>query len=65
MYIAYSPDLAPSDYHMFAPLEHTLAQKCFNSYDESVWKGLNDWFASKADCFLAWYSSPDGEVEKM
>ncbi|GFX81766.1 mariner Mos1 transposase [Trichonephila clavipes] len=43
---AYSPDLAPSDYHLFASLEHALVDQCFTSY-ESVKSWLDDWLASK------------------
>jgi len=37
---AYSPDLAPSDYHLFASMGHALAQR-FTSY-EDVRKWLDD-----------------------
>jgi len=43
---AYSPDLAPSDYHLFALMGHALAQQHFTSY-EDVQKWLDDWFGSK------------------
>jgi len=32
---AYSPDLAPSDYHLFASMGHTLAQQRLTSYENS------------------------------
>ena len=39
---AYSePDLAPSDYHLFASMGHALAQQRFTSY-EDVRKWLDD-----------------------
>ena len=31
---AYSPDLAPSDYHLFASIGHALAEKRFGSYED-------------------------------
>ena len=31
---AYSSDLAPSDYHLFASMEHALAQQRFISYED-------------------------------
>jgi len=31
---AYSPDLAPSDYHLFASMGHALAQQRFTSYED-------------------------------
>ena len=42
----YSPDLAPSDYHLFSSMEHELAEQHFHSY-EDVQKWLDDWFCSK------------------
>ncbi|GFT54888.1 mariner Mos1 transposase [Trichonephila clavipes] len=41
---AYSPDLAPSDYHLFASLGHALADQRFTSY-ENVKSWLDDWLA--------------------
>jgi len=38
---AYSPDLAPSDYHLFASMGHALAQQRFTSYKD-VRKWLDD-----------------------
>lgn len=48
---AYSPDLAPSDYHLFASLGHALAEQHFDSY-ENVRKWLDNWFASKEELFF-------------
>jgi len=31
---AYSPDLAPSDYHLFASMGHALAEQRFGSYKD-------------------------------
>lgn len=42
----YSPDLAPSDYHLFASMGHALAEQHFTSY-EDVGKWLDEWFAAK------------------
>ena len=33
-YVAYSPDLAPSDYNLFASLGHTLAEQHFSWYED-------------------------------
>ncbi|EFN85246.1 hypothetical protein EAI_03243, partial [Harpegnathos saltator] len=30
---AYSPDCTPPDYHLFRSIAHTLADECFNSYE--------------------------------
>ncbi|GFY33378.1 mariner Mos1 transposase [Trichonephila clavipes] len=51
MHAAYSPDLAPSDYHLFASLGHALADQCFTSY-ENVKCWLDDWLASKYRSFF-------------
>ncbi|EFN81808.1 Histone-lysine N-methyltransferase SETMAR, partial [Harpegnathos saltator] len=48
---AYSPDLAPSDYYLFASMGRALAEQRFTSY-ENVRKGLDDWFASKEQQFF-------------
>ena len=31
---AYPPDLAPSDYHLFAWMSHVLAEQRFGSYED-------------------------------
>lgn len=54
----YSPDLAPSDYHLFRSLSSYLANKFFNSFDE-VKNALLDYFASKNEKFFS-----DG-IEKL
>lgn len=43
---AYSPDLAPSDYHLFRSMAHGLAEQEFSSY-ENVANWLENWFAGK------------------
>lgn len=43
---AYSPDLAPCDYHLFASMGHALAEHHFNSHQE-VKNWLDSWFAAK------------------
>ncbi|GFV10540.1 mariner Mos1 transposase [Trichonephila clavipes] len=48
---AYSPDLVPSDYHLFASLGHALADQRFTSY-ENVKSWLDDWLASKDRSFF-------------
>lgn len=45
---AYSPDLAPSYYHLFASMGLALAEQHFDSYKE-VKNWLDEWFASKDD----------------
>jgi len=48
---AYSPDLAPFDYYLFASMRHALPQQRFTSY-EDVRKWLDDWFGSKEQQFF-------------
>ena len=43
---AYSPDLAPSDYHLFPPMAHFLRGRNFENF-EAVEVGLTEFFASK------------------
>jgi len=47
----YSPDLAPSDYHLFSSMDHALAERHFDSY-EDVRKWLDEWFVSKDEEFF-------------
>jgi len=61
----YSPDLAPSDYHLFSSMNHALTGQHFNSY-EDVQKWLDEWFASKEkEICLAWYTQIAQEMGKM
>jgi len=47
---AASPDLAPSDYDLFASMGHALAEQRFGPY-EDVKKWLDQWFAAKGEDF--------------
>ena len=47
----YSPDLAPSDYHLFSSMSQALSQQHFNNY-EDVEKWLADWITSKCERFF-------------
>ena len=47
---AYSPDLAPSDYYLFASMGHALAVERFTY--ENIRKWLDDWFATKEQPFF-------------
>lgn len=42
----YSPDIAPSDYHLFRSLEHSLRNKTFNSATDDE-RHLQSYFASR------------------
>ena len=46
----YSPDLAPSDYHLFRPLKAFLARKSFVDFDEVV-RAVADFFDSQSPAF--------------
>ena len=47
----YSPDLAPSDYHLFASMGHALSEQHFANY-EDVKNWLKEWFDSKLEKFF-------------
>lgn len=47
----YSPDIAPSDYHLFRSMTHGLSDQHFNNYKE-IEKWLNEWIASKDKSFF-------------
>ncbi len=42
----YSPDMPPTDFHIFRSLQHFLAEKIFNDIEEAK-NCLHDFFASK------------------
>ena len=48
---AYSPDMAPSDYHLFRSLYHHLKENIFNT-EEEVRKGIASFIASKQPEFF-------------
>ncbi|UYV65864.1 hypothetical protein LAZ67_3005758 [Cordylochernes scorpioides] len=47
----YSPDIAPSDYHMFRSMTHGLAEQHFTSYEEAK-NWVDVWIASKDEKFF-------------
>ncbi|EFN79299.1 Histone-lysine N-methyltransferase SETMAR, partial [Harpegnathos saltator] len=47
----YSPDIAPSDYHLFRLMAHGLSDQYFKDYEE-IEKWLNKWIASKDESFF-------------
>ena len=47
----YSPDVAPSDYHLLRSMAHGLADQYFRSYEE-VKNWIDSWIASKDDQFF-------------
>ena len=47
----YSPDIAPSDYHLFRSMTHGLADQHFRSYEE-VKNWIDSWIVSKDDRFF-------------
>ena len=47
---AYSPDLAPSDYHLFRSLVHSLRDKSFSN-DDDLKNHLDEYFESKPQSF--------------
>ncbi|UYV81406.1 hypothetical protein LAZ67_20001096 [Cordylochernes scorpioides] len=68
----YSPDIAPSDYHMFRSMTHALAEQHFTSYEEAK-NWVDVWIASKDEEFFRhgirmlskrWEKVVDGLVNK-
>ncbi|KAG5318604.1 MOS1T transposase, partial [Pseudoatta argentina] len=47
----YSPDIAPSDFHLFRSMAHGLADRRFHSYGEAQ-KWIDSWIASKDMSFF-------------
>lgn len=47
----YSPDIAPSDYHLFRSMANSLAEEHFQSY-EDVKKWVDKWITSKNESFF-------------
>lgn len=47
----YSPDIAPSDYHLFRSMSHSLADQHFHSYEDTI-KWLDSWIFSKNQEFF-------------
>jgi len=50
-YPSYSPDIAPSDYHLFRSMTYGLSEQHFTSY-EDIKNCINDWIASKDEAFF-------------
>jgi hypothetical protein len=48
----YSPDLAPSDFHLFGPLKHHLSAEYFPD-DEAVERDVTAWFRQQPKEFYA------------
>jgi len=48
---AYSPDLAPSDYHLFGPLKEALGGRRFTS-DEEVKEAVHECHAAQPNTFF-------------
>jgi len=47
----YSPDIAPSDYHLFRSMAHGLAEQHFHSYEEAK-EWIDSWIVSKDVSFF-------------
>jgi len=49
---AYSPDLAPSDFHLFGPLKNALGGRRF-SCDDDVKAAVHQWLRTQPKIFFA------------
>ena len=49
---AYSPDLAPSDFHLFGPLKNALRRRRF-SCDDDVKAAVHQWLRTEPKTFFA------------
>ena len=47
----HSPDLVPSDFHVFGPLKEAMGGKCFRS-DEEVQQAVHEWLRSQPKDFF-------------
>lgn len=47
----YSPDMAPSDFHLFRSMAHGLSERRFRKYDD-IQKWLDEWILSKEENFF-------------
>ena len=47
----YSPDIAPSDYHLFRSMTHGLSEQHFTPYEDTK-NCIDDWIASKDEAFF-------------
>ena len=47
---AYSPDLAPSDHHLFRSMQHFFQEKIYTEV-ESIKKDLDSYFSSRPESF--------------
>jgi histone-lysine N-methyltransferase SETMAR len=52
----YSPDLAPSDFHVFGPLKEAMGSKSFRS-DEEVQQAVYEWLHSQPKDFFFFFLS--------
>ena len=48
---AYSPDLAPSDYHLFGPLKNALQGRRFST-DKEVREAVHKWLRDQTETFF-------------
>ena len=51
LHLPYSPDIAPSDYHLFQLIAHGLAEQHFHSYEDAK-KWVDTWLALKDVLFV-------------
>jgi hypothetical protein len=49
---AYSPDLAPSDFHLFGPLKEALRRRRFSCDDDDVKAAVHQWLRAQPKIFF-------------
>jgi hypothetical protein len=67
----YSPDLAPSDYHLFSPLKDTIRGKKFEDDKEAISKVKRwlpqrpaEWYCKGIQALTSWwYKAIDSEAD--
>jgi len=59
----YSPNIAPSDYHLFRSMTHGLSEQHFTSYEDTK-NCIDDWIASKDEVLPTRYPRATRKMRK-
>ena len=63
-YPPYSPDLAPSDFHLFPQMKKVLTDRHFASDDDIV-AAVKEFLKSRTRVFLHWIKSASAPLEQV